>query len=301
MAATRSRPAIFGRLGALIAGALAIGAAAAVAAVVIWLPKPGPPHALPTAPQHQLAAAHPPSQTIHVASGRPLVIGVFGDSLGDGVWWGLDHQLHTDKTFQVIRFSRAATGLSNYQFVNIHDVAVGQLASQPVDIAVVMVGANDEQGIVEDGKVYPFGTPGWLTVYQRRISDLVALLRQHDAAIYWVGLPKMKKQPYDAKAQFLNGVYEREAGALGFTFIPTVAVTSDAHGDYSDYLPDGGDPHRLMRANDGIHMTMAGYLRLAGPAMGAIRADIARGVSAQLDQLAEAGASGIAEAAASTH
>jgi hypothetical protein len=38
------------------------------------------------------------------------------------------------------------------------------------------------------------------------------------------------------------------------------------------YAEDGGR-RRLMRANDGIHMSMDGYLRLAGPVEAAIRRD----------------------------
>jgi uncharacterized protein len=286
-AATRSRTRLFGRLFAVGVGLTLSVALGAAATILVWPSAPTPPRPPAAEPTRKQAAALQPTQAIRVAAGRPVVIGVFGDSLGDGVWWGLDQQLRGDKTYQVIRFSRASTGLSSYQYVNIHDAAAAQLATQPIDVAVIMVGANDEQGIEDAGHVYAFGTPGWLSVYERRIDDLVALLRLHGAAIYWVGLPKMRHATYDARAQFLNDIFASRARAQNVTFIPTVPVTVDARGDYDDYLPEGpGARPRLMRAKDGIHLTMAGYRRLAGPALAVIRADLRWAPAAPVSELA---------------
>jgi hypothetical protein len=286
---------VFGRLSAVI-GILTLSVVIGTATVIlVSASAPAPPRAPIAEVMRQRVVALQPSQAIRIAAGRPVVIGVFGDSLGDGVWWGLDQQLRGDKIYQVIRFSRPSTGLANYQFVNIHDEADAQLAAQPIDIAVIMVGANDELGISDAGHVYAFGTPGWLTVYERRIDDLVALLRLHGAAVYWVGLPKMGPTAYDKRAQFLNKIYEGRAQALGVTFVPTVPVTVDVRGAYDDHLPDGsGARPRLMRDEDGIHLTMAGYLRLTGPALAVIRADVRQALAASVSQLAQATASGVA-------
>jgi len=207
--------------------------------------------------------------------GGPRVVGVFGDSLGDGLWAGLSQQLRGGG-YQVVRFSRAATGLARYDYVNVEEQARRQLAGRRIDIAVVMVGANDEQGIFAGRQVLAFDTPPWRAVYAGRIDSLVTLLRQSATTVYWVGLPKMRKAAYDEKAQRLNVLYEARARALGAPFVSTVPVTADGQGQYSDYLMDGGGQPRLMRARDGIHMTMAGYLRLAAPVAGLIRADTSR-------------------------
>ena len=207
--------------------------------------------------------------------GGPRVVGVFGDSLGDGLWAGLSQQLRGGG-YQVVRFSRAATGLARYDYVNVEEQARRQLADCRIDIAVVMVGANDEQGIFAGRQVLAFDTPPWRAVYAGRIDSLVTLLRQSATTVYWVGLPKMRKAAYDEKAQRLNALYEARARALGAPFVSTVPVTADGQGQYSDYLMDGGGQPRLMRARDGIHMTMAGYLRLAAPVVDLIRADTSR-------------------------
>jgi len=226
------------------------------------------------------AAAPPPVQALRVAAGRPVVIGVFGDSLGDGLWAGLYRQLRDGKSYEVVKFSRAATGLARYDYVNVQQQAAEQLARRHIDIAVVMVGANDEQGIIEGHQVDGFDTPRWRQVYAGRIDALVGLLRSRGAAVYWVGLPKMRREGFDRKARILNAIYAGRAQALGVPFIRTVPVTVDDQGQYDDYLEDGGRP-RLMRAKDGVHMTMSGYLRIASPVSGLIRADVGRALKAQ--------------------
>ena len=210
------------------------------------------------------------------SSGRTLNVGVFGDSLGDGVWAALYRDLHGDKGFNVIRLSQVSTGLSRYNYVDIQQKTVGQLAAQHIDIAVFMFGANDQQGIVDDGKIYPFGTDGWKAAYGRRVDNLVYTLRQQGAVVYWMGLPKMESHRFDDGASLINAVLAQHMTVLGVEFIPTVAETSDANGDYSAYLAEpGAKAKKLMRANDGIHMSMTGYLRIAAPVAGMIRRDLA--------------------------
>jgi hypothetical protein len=244
--------------------------------ILVAAPRPAQPPALAAA---AIPAAAPPAQVLHVGAGRPVVIGVFGDSLGDGLWAGLYRQLRDGRNYEVVRFSRAATGLARYDYVNVQEQAAEQLSGRHVDIAVVMVGANDEQGIIESRQVDGFATQRWRQVYASRIDALVGLLRGHGAAVYWVGLPRMRRDSFDQKAQLLNSIYAGRAQALGVPFIPTVPVTVDGQGGYDDYLVEGGRP-KLMRAKDGVHMTMAGYLRIAAPVSGAIRADVGRALAA---------------------
>ena len=281
---------------------LLIGAglgAAAVAFGAPFLDRLDPP-AFASAPEPAAAKLIRPStsqvpapvQPIRLTAGRPVVIGVFGDSLGDGMWAGLYNQFRGDRTYQVIRFSRAATGFARYDYVDIQQQAIQQLDGRSVDVAVVMAGANDEQGISDGGDAVGFGTARWRAIYVARIDALVGLLRQRGAAVYWVGLPKMRRASYDQKAQLLNAIYEDRARALGAQFVPTTPVTIDARGQYDDYLTvDGSSRPRLMRARDGIHMTMAGYMRISAPVASAIRGDVGRALAAgQLQARAEPGA-----------
>ena len=214
----------------------------------------------------ELRAPVDPRVAQHAPSDGTIRVGVYGDSFGDGVWAALYHQLPAKAHFKVYKFSQEATGFTRYRSLNLEDRLRGQLDAQPVDIAVISFGANDTQGVYgDDGHIYAFMTPGWQRTIGTRAQRFVQLLRAQGAAVYWVGLPIMRKASFDADVQSENGFYSRLMAGMGVPWIETRSLSVDADGAFSPYLPDPvtGAP-RLMRANDGIHMSMNGYARLTG-------------------------------------
>src|SRR3546814_14772289 len=60
-------------------------------------------------------------------------------------------------------------------------------------------------------------------------------------------------------------IYAEEAGRHAeITFIDTFPLFSDEFGRYADYLPDGTGNLRLMRAEDGAHLTARSEERRVG-------------------------------------
>lgn len=229
-----------------------------------------PPAVAPVAPAPMTVAVTPLSERL--AKG-PLRIGVFGDSMADGLYTGLYRDLQHTPNVTVTKFSQVSTGLSRYDYVDIQARTRGQLDEQPVDVAVILFGTNDAQGIELDGQVHAFGTDGWKAAYAKRITDLVTLLRSRDVAVYWVGLPRMKRESFDGRMTLINQVVEARMRALGVPYIETTGLTSNADGGYEAYLPNGEGKRTLMRANDGIHMSMAGYLRMSAPVAERLKRD----------------------------
>ncbi|RYJ00646.1 MAG: DUF459 domain-containing protein, partial [Acetobacteraceae bacterium] len=234
---------------------------------------PGPPVVAETRPIQ-------PGIVNAIAAGRPVRIGVFGDSFGDGIWEALYHQLSRKTGYQVIKFSQQATGFTRYRTLNVelHDSA--RLAAAPVDVAVISFGANDMMGVADGGHVYALLTPRWKAAIARRVTSYVAMLRGQGAIVYWVGLPKMREAAYDVDVARMNAFYRDLMNQLGVVFIETAPYSVDSDGRYSAYLPDPatGRPV-LMRANDGIHMSYKGYVRITRGLAGRIRSyvDQARG------------------------
>ena len=236
-----------------------------------------PPASAPAATHAALPVAAPPVATVTPLSARlsrgPLRIGVFGDSMADGLYAGLYRDLQGTPNVMVSKFSQVSTGLSRYDYVDIHARTRGQLDEQPVDVAVLLFGTNDAQGIDTGEAVHPFGTEGWKAAYAARIDALVALLRSRDVAVYWVGLPRMKRDSFDARMMLINGVVEARMRALDVPYIETTDLTSNEEGGYEAYLPNEAGRRVLMRAHDGIHMSMAGYLRLSAPVSARLKRD----------------------------
>jgi len=230
--------------------------------------------ATPAASVAVIAPALPAVTPLSVrAAQRPLRVGVFGDSMAEGLYAALYRDLQHTPNVTVSKFSQVSTGLSRYDYVDIQAKTRGQLDEQPVDVAIMLFGTNDAQGIEMDGQIHPFGSDGWKAAYAKRVDDLVALLRSRDVAVYWVGLPRMKRDTFEARMTLINGVVEARMKALGVPYIETTALTSNGEGGYEAYLPTDSGRRTLMRANDGIHMSMAGYLRLSAPVSAQLKRD----------------------------
>ncbi len=242
------------------------GVASASASPEPIAPAPLPVGAAPLAPVMTPLAER-------AAQGQ-LRIGVFGDSMADGLWTGLYREMRGQPGVTVTKFSEVSTGLSRYDYVDIQAKTARQIADQPVDVAVILFGTNDAQGISLDGDIHDFGTEGWKAAYAKRVDDLVAMLRAQNVAVYWVGLPTMKRASFDAKMTLINEVVSARMQALGVPYLETETITRNAEGEYDAYLPEtGAGRRRLMRANDGIHMSMAGYLRITEPVAARLKRD----------------------------
>ncbi|MBS0408513.1 MAG: DUF459 domain-containing protein [Proteobacteria bacterium] len=212
-----------------------------------------------------------------LAKGGPVTVGVFGDSFGDGVWAALYRRLPKDEHYKVVKFSQEATGFTRYDSLNVEERTAAQLAAQPVDVAVIDFGANDMRGIVQDGHVHQLFSDGWRRVYGERLDRTVALLRNRGAVVYWVGLPKMRDAAYDQDVATMNAFLAERMAALGVPFIDTAPLSVDGKGEFNAYLPaPGAAAPRLMRANDGVHMTMAGYELISQPLVERIQAYVAQ-------------------------
>jgi hypothetical protein len=204
---------------------------------------------------------------------RAVRVAVFGDSYGDGVWSGLQRQLKPADGYEVIKYSQPASGFTRYRTLNLEAHAAEQLGDSRVDIAVISFGANDVQGIITDeGKHAPLMGDLWKAQIGKRIERYVALLRQHNALVYWVGLPRMREPAFDAQVGAINDFYASEMAKLEVPFLDSRAVVSDAKGGYAAYLPDSKTGERtLIRAGDGIHMSMTGYVWITRSLAGRIR------------------------------
>lgn len=251
-------------------------------------PAPAPAMtAAPAAPEPQAspdaAVPFPPHLVQALARGEPVTVGVFGDSFGDGIWAALYRRLPKDGTYKVLKFSAPATGFTRNP--DLASDTAARLADQSLDIAVINFGANDVQGLIEAGHGYALFGPRWRAAYGARVDALVAALRAKGAMVYWVGLPRMRAPAYDQQITEMNAFYAQRMAALGVPWLSTTAQTVDATGQFNAYLADGPKGEmRLMRAGDGVHMSIAGYERISAPLVKRIEAYVARAaVAAKLE------------------
>jgi hypothetical protein len=220
-----------------------------------------------------------PRLAMAVAQGRPIEIGVFGDSFGDGIWAGLYNNLRTREGFVVHQLAERSTGFTRYRSLNLLDDIRAKLDRQPVDIAVISFGANDTQGIFDQGHGNTYMSDGWQRIVTERVSAIVQLLRDRGVMVYWVGLPKMRDDHFDADIHAMNQFYATRMAALDVPYIETLPMTVDAGGQYAPYLPvdaNRGGERQMARTNDGIHMTIPGYVYIMRGLSDRIRVSVAQ-------------------------
>jgi hypothetical protein len=241
------------------------------------------------APNRRATDPMGPRLAMAVAQRRRIEIGVFGDSFGDGVWAGLYNQLRGDRGFAVHQLSERSIGFTRYRSLNILDDVRRKLDRQPIDIAVLSFGANDTQGIFDAGHGNPYMSEGWQRIVTERVSAVVRLLRDRGVMVYWVGLPKMRDAHFDADIHAMNSFYAARMAALDVPYVETLPLSVDGHGDYAPYLPlgPGGGERQMARTNDGIHMTIPGYIYVMRGLSDRIRGSVAQ-ARAQAERVAPA-------------
>eukprot|EP00439_Symbiodinium_sp_Y106_P087621 s1_g157.t1 len=195
---------------------------------------------------------------------RIMNVVILGDSLGDGLWAGLYRELKSDPRFNIIKRSKVSTGFVRKDYFDWNAEVERVLAEEQVDIAVIMIGTNDRQVLVDDqGRRHRLRAPGWEAAYKARVDRFTRSLTDEGVLVYWVGLPVMRSPRFGGDMRYFNTIYEERAAANGVPFIPTWNDLADAAGAYQAYGPDTNGRRRLLRADDGIHFTLAGYRVLA--------------------------------------
>ena len=277
----------FVQAGAVVVALALIGASGAASAAPVPL-IPLQVATPPSAPvEASLTTATPSTMPRNDKSDEPVAVSrpalaaktsynvvVLGDSLGDGIWAGLYHALRKDKRFHVIRKSKVATGLVRQDYYNWNQVVSEVAADTKIDIAVVIMGTNDRQPIVKDGVRYALFDPEWRKVYNARIDEFTDVLKATGARIYWMGLPVMRSAYFESDMEQFSKIFKARAAANGVIYIPTRNLMTDDKGNYVAYGTNKAGRKRLLRAEDGIHFTMAGYEQLVAPIAQIIKRDV---------------------------
>jgi hypothetical protein len=162
-----------------------------------------------------------------------------------------------------------------------------EASKDTVHIAVVMVGYNDRWNIRTSPREFMLlGSPGWRAEYGRRVDRLAKTLKRRGTAIYWVGLPIMRRPELNDVAQVINDVVREKAYLNGIKYIDISAHFADEAGNYAAYGPDIAGKQRLVRDREGVLFTGAGYRKLAHFVEREIKRDLAQALSERAIPLA---------------
>jgi hypothetical protein len=200
------------------------------------------------------------------AAGAPLRVYIGGDSIVRDAGDAFLQIAGASPLFDITLHYENATGLTRPDFFDWPAALADDMAADRPEVAFILFGGNDSQGIVTpDGQTYSGPSdPGWRAEYARRVGGVMDILRADDRIVFWIGLPPMREDGFDGRAEVMNTIYRQEAERRPWmSYVDTHPIFGDENGSYVERKPDrDGDPVGL-RQKDGVHLSAPGAARLA--------------------------------------
>jgi hypothetical protein len=132
-----------------------------------------------------------------------------------------------------------------------------------INIGVIMLGSNDRQPIISNGKSLDVLSPEWSDLYGQRIEAIARQFSDKKIPLIWVGLPVMKSDAAAKDATAFNELFKEHAERFGAAYIDIWESFTDEHGLYDAYGPDVNGQTVRLRRSDGLYFTHAGARKLA--------------------------------------
>jgi uncharacterized protein len=111
--------------------------------------------------------------------------------------------------------------------------------------------------------IYEFREERWVELYNKKIEDLIAVLKSKGVPVLWVGLPAVRGTKATADMLFLDSLYREAAAKAGITYVDVWDGFVDEAGRYLQQGPDFEGQIRRLRSYDGVYFTQAGARKLA--------------------------------------
>ena len=204
----------------------------------------------------------------------PLRLLVVGDSMTEALGPALLDATASTGVIDGRRELQYSSGLTRPDYFDWPANLQSMVAAHDAEAVIVMLGANDAQGIQTASGAASFGSEAWLAEYRARVASVMEQLTQDGRLVYWIGQPIMRSSGFDERMRLITDVYRQVAARHpGVRFIATRELFSDGSGSYDAYLPDASGQRVLVRRGDGIHFTPAGADRLAPVVMDVLAED----------------------------
>ncbi|MEI6700680.1 MAG: DUF459 domain-containing protein [Actinomycetota bacterium] len=243
---------------------LTIGAVAVISSS--FVPFPGQVGAGPTEPTTTSTTIAPPTTTtvpskvVHADTRGRFTVLEIGDSLGIDLGWGFGVEVTPPKSpkVTVIQAAKGSTGLSNdwyYPWPANFSTLLHRYSPQ---VAVILLGTNDEQAIRVGATICSFNSTCWRTAYGGRVRQMLNLARLTHTQVIWVAALPMGAPAFNQAMIAINSVTRPivTASSNG-TFYETKPLFTSVHGAYRSTAIVNRQL-QAIREPDGIHINLLG-------------------------------------------
>jgi hypothetical protein len=108
-----------------------------------------------------------------------------------------------------------------------------------------------------------FRSDRWIELYNKKIDEMIAVLKSKGVPVLWVGLPAVRGTKSTSDMLFLDSLYRDAAGKAGITYVDIWDGFVDDNGRYIQQGPDFEGQIRRLRSYDGVFFTKSGARKLA--------------------------------------
>jgi uncharacterized protein len=111
--------------------------------------------------------------------------------------------------------------------------------------------------------VVEFRDERWIELYNKKIDEMIGVLKSRGVPVLWVGLPAVRGAKATSDALFLDSLYREGAAKAGITYVDVWDGFVDEAGRFLQQGPDFEGQIRRLRSYDGVYFTKAGARKLA--------------------------------------
>ena len=111
--------------------------------------------------------------------------------------------------------------------------------------------------------IYQFREDRWVELYNRKIEEMISVLKSKGVPVVWVGLPAVRGPKGTSDTLFLDSLYREAAAKAGITYVDDWDGFVDEAGRFLQKGPDFEGQIRQLRTYDGTYFTQAGARKLA--------------------------------------
>lgn len=213
-------------------------------------------------PRPQTARAAPSIAEVEKSEDARKVL-VLGDFVAGGLGEGLDIAFAENAGVVIASRTNGSSGLVRDDYFNWPENIVGFLEAEEPDIVILMIGANDRQQMIVDGRREEPRSEAWMSEYEARIRTLATAVREHEAHLVWVGTVPFRFRSMTSDMIAFNDLYRRVTEEVGGEYVDVWGGFVDEEGNFASHGPDMNGQPAQLRAGDGINITRAGKRKLA--------------------------------------
>jgi hypothetical protein len=111
--------------------------------------------------------------------------------------------------------------------------------------------------------VVQFRDERWIDLYNKKIDEMIAVLKTKGVPVLWVGLPAVRGAKATSDALFLDSLYREGSAKAGITYVDVWDGFVDEAGRFVQQGPDFEGQIRRLRSYDGVYFTKPGARKLA--------------------------------------